>query len=178
MKQWYVIRAQSGHEKKAKINLENYLEKKGIRHKLGQVIVPIVKVPQVRKGKKIYIEKKVMPGYIIAELELDDEIKSEIRKVPSIAGLVGGNNPKPLTKDEVREIMNLQGIESEEEVKTPPPVLFNKGEKVKIIDGPYNNFSGIIEDILKEEGKLKIKIEIFGQTTTVDVDYSQVVANV
>jgi transcriptional antiterminator NusG len=178
MKKWYVIRTQSGHEKKAKANLEKYLEKRGIRDKLGQIIVPVVKVPQIRKGKKVFVEKKVMPGYIIAELELDDDLKSEIRKIPSIAGFVGGANPKPLSKDEVRDILNLQGADTEQEVAVPPPVLFNKGEKVKIIDGPYNNFTGVIEEVLKEQGKLKIKIEIFGQTTTVDVDYSQVAANV
>ncbi|MCX7810930.1 MAG: transcription termination/antitermination protein NusG [Leptospiraceae bacterium] len=178
MKQWYVIRTQSGHEKKAKTNLEKYLEKKGIRDKLGQVIVPVVKVPQIRKGKKVFIEKKIMPGYIIAELELDEDIKSEIRKIPSISGFVGGANPKPLSKDEVRDILNLQGVDSQEEISIPPPLLFSKGEKVKIIDGPYNNFSGVIEDVLKDQGKLKIKIEIFGQTTTVEVDYSQVASNV
>ncbi|MCS7204660.1 MAG: transcription termination/antitermination protein NusG [Leptospiraceae bacterium] len=175
MKQWYVISTQAGHEKKAKENLERYVENKGIKDKLGQIIVPVVKVPQMRKGKKVIIEKKIMPGYIIAELELDEELKTEIRKVPSIRGFLGGSDPKPLSKDEVRNILNLQLSEKEAETPLPPPVLLNKGEKVKIVDGPYNNFSGIIEDILKDQGKLKIKIEIFGQTTTIEVDYSQVI---
>lgn len=176
MKQWYVIRTQSGHEKKAKQNLEKYFESKGMKDKLGQIIVPVVKVPQMRGGKKVITEKKIMPGYIIAELELDEAIKTEIRKIPSVAGFVGGKNPKPLSKDEVRDILNLQAPEKESEAAAPPPILFNKGEKVRIVDGPYNNFSGVVEEVLKEQGKLKIKIEIFGQTTTIDVDYSQVIA--
>ncbi len=178
MKQWYVIRTVSGHEKKAKANLENYLEKKGIKYKLGQVIVPFIKVPQIRKGKKVLVEKKIMPGYIIAELEMDEEMKLEIKKVPSISGFLGGNNPKPLTKEEVRTLLNLQGIDSlEESPSIAPPILFNKGDKVKIIDGPYNNFTGMIEEVLEEQGKLKIQIEIFGQKTSVEVDYTQVVSN-
>ncbi|MFN3604003.1 MAG: transcription termination/antitermination protein NusG [Leptonema sp. (in: bacteria)] len=177
MKKWYVLKTKSGAEKKAKENLEKIIDTKGFKPKLGQVIVPIVKVPQMRKDKKVIVEKKVMPGYIIAELDLDEELKLLIKKVPLISGFLGDNNPKSLSKEEVRNLMSLQGTQ-EEETSTPPPVFFAKGEKVKIIDGPYSNFSGIIEEVLKEEGKLKIKIEIFGQSTTIDVDYHQVIASI
>lgn len=176
MKKWYVLKTKSGAEKKAKENLEKYIDAKGFKSKLGQVIVPIVKVPQMRKDKKVIVEKKIMPGYIIAELDLDEELKLAIKKVPLIAGFLGGQDPTPLSKEDVRNIMGLQG--TPEEDTTPPPVLFSKGEKVKIVDGPYSNFSGIIEEVLKDQGKLKIKIEIFGQSTTIDVDYNQVIASI
>lgn len=176
MKKWYVLKTKSGAEKKAKESLEKFIESKGFKSKLGQIFVPIVKVPQMRKDKKVIVEKKVMPGYIIAELDLDEDLKLLIKRIPFISGFLGDKNPKSLSKEEVKNLMSLQGTQEEE--TSPPPVLFTKGEKVKIIDGPYSNFNGVIEEVLKEDRKLKIKIEIFGQSTTIDVDYNQVIASI
>ncbi len=175
MKNWYVLRTKSGHEKKAKENIEKQLSALGLSHKIGSVIVPMAKLLQKRGDRNVIVEKKIMPGYIIVELEMDEEIAKIIRNIPSVAGFLGGKNPKPLTKEEVRGIMNLQG--TEEDSSITPAVLFEKGQKVKIVEGPYNSFSGIIEEVHREEGKLKIKIEIFGQTTLIDVGIKQVVSN-
>lgn len=176
MKQWYVIKTYAGHEKKAKTNIEKMAESRGLTSRIGQISVPTIKMAEMKGGKKRIVEKKFMPGYVIAELDLDDNVVAMIRRLPSISGFVGNPDPQPLTVDEVRNLLNVQSREEEESTATS--ILFRVGETVKIIDGPFANFTGVVDEIMPEKGRLRVRVEIFGQATPVELDYLQVASNV
>jgi transcription termination/antitermination protein NusG len=174
---WYVIRTYSGHEKKVKLNLEKTAEQRHMTGRVGQVNIPTIKVAEMKGGKKRVVEKKFMPGYILAELDMDDEIQFMIRGLPSVAGFVGSPDPEPLSEDEVKNL--LAGEESvEEEQAQATRILFSVGERVKIVDGPFANFTGVVDEIMADKGKLRVRVEIFGQATPVELDYLQVASNV
>jgi transcriptional antiterminator NusG len=173
---WYVIRTYSGHEGKVKANIEKMTQARSMGEKIGQLVIPMIKVAEMRGGKKRVIEKKFMPGYLLAELDMDDDLQFFIRSLPSVAGFVGSPDPQPLTEEEVRNLMNTEGsVEEEQQVKAR--MLFRVGETVKIVDGPFSNFTGVVDEIMPEKGKLRVKVEIFGQSTPVELDYLQVAAN-
>ena len=174
---WYVIRTYSGHEKKAKPNIEKMVQARGMADKIGQINIPTIKVAEMKGGKKRVVEKKFMPGYIVAELELDDDLRILIGNLPSIAGFVGSPEPQALTEDEVRSLMNTEQS-SEEEESSVTRMLFQVGETVKIVDGPFANFTGTVDEIMPDKGRLRVKVEIFGQATPVELDYLQVASNV
>ena len=174
---WYVIRTYSGHENKVKTNLDKIVQSRGMQDRIGQVNIPTIKVAEMKNGKKRVVEKKFMPGYILAELALDDEIQYMISRLPSVAGFVGSPEPEPLSEEEVRNL--LQGeVSSEEEEAPVAHILFQLGERVKIVDGPFANFTGIVDEIFPDKGRLRVKVEIFGQATPVELDYLQVASNV
>lgn len=174
---WYVIRTYSGHENKVKLNLERLVQAKGLQDRVGQVNIPTIKVAEMKGGKKRVVEKKFMPGYILAELDLDDEIQYLVRNLPSVAGFVGSPEPEALSDEEVKNLM--AGEESvEEEQAQAARILFSVGERVKIVDGPFANFTGIVDEIMPDKGRLRVKVEIFGQATPVELDYLQVASNV
>lgn len=176
MKQWYVIKTYAGHEKKAKANIEKMAESRGLLARVGQVSVPTIKMAEMKGGKKRIVEKKFMPGYVIAELDLDDNLQTLIRRLPSISGFVGNPDPQPLTIEEVKNLLNVQNQEEEETSVTN--MLFRVGETVKIIDGPFANFAGVVDEIMADKGRLRVRVEIFGQATPVELDYLQVASNV
>lgn len=173
---WYVIRTYSGHENKVKTNLEKLVSTKNLAGKIGQVNIPTIKVAEMKAGKKRVVEKKFMPGYILAELDMSDDLQFLIRRLPSVAGFVGSPDPQALTDDEVRNLMS--GETSVEEEAPVAHMLFSVGEKVKIVDGPFANFTGIVDEIMPDKGRLRVKVEIFGQATPVELDYLQVASNV
>ncbi|MCB1323952.1 MAG: transcription termination/antitermination factor NusG [Spirochaetales bacterium] len=174
---WYVIRTYSGHENKVKTNLDKIVQSRGMQDRIGQVNIPTIKVAEMKNGKKRVVEKKFMPGYILAELALDDEIQYMISRLPSVAGFVGSPEPEPLSEEEVRNL--LQGeVSSEEEEAPVAHILFQLGERVKIVDGPFANFTGVVDEIFPDKGRLRVKVEIFGQATPVELDYLQVASNV
>ena len=174
---WYVIRTYSGHENKVKTNLDKIVQSRGMQDRIGQVNIPTIKVAEMKNGKKLVVEKKFMPGYILAELALDDEIQYMISRLPSVAGFVGSPEPEPLSEEEVRNL--LQGeVSSEEEEAPVAHILFQLGERVKIVDGPFANFTGVVDEIFPDKGRLRVKVEIFGQATPVELDYLQVASNV
>lgn len=176
---WYVIRTYSGHENKVKINLEKIVAAKGMQDKISTVHIPTIKVAEMKNGKKRVVEKKFMPGYIIAELDLDDDLQYMIARSPSVAGFVGSPDPEPLSADEVRNLMQSNEESSpEEDDSSSHRILFQLGEKVKIVDGPFANFTGIVDEIMHDKGRLRVKVEIFGQATRVELDYLQVASNV
>lgn len=174
---WYVIRTYSGHENKVKVNLEKTAAQKNLQHKVGQVNIPTIKVAEMKGGKKRVVEKKFMPGYILAELELDDEIQFLIRSLPSVAGFVGSPDPEALSEDEVKNLMAGEDSVEEEQAQAAR-ILFSVGERVKIVDGPFANFTGVVDEIMPDKGRLRVKVEIFGQATPVELDYLQVASNV
>lgn len=169
-KNWYVVHTYSGYEEKVKQTLEEKRDKKGLQDKILRILIPTEKVVEVRGGKKKESDKKFYPGYILVEMELDDETWHLVRNTPRVTGFVGGTKPISLSEEEVSVIM--QQIE-----KGPIPLVktqFQKGEQVRIIDGPFTNFVGYVDDIDVDHGRLCVMVSIFGRQTPVELNFSQV----
>jgi len=174
-KKWYVVRAISGQEAKVKAYIETEIEYAGMAEHVAQVLIPKEKVFQIRKGKKVSKERNFFPGYILIEADLIGEIPHIIKNVTSVIGFLGetkGGAPVPLRQSEVNRILGKvdELAESDEEMNIP----FIVGEAVKVIDGPFNSFSGIIEEINEEKKKLKVMVKIFGRKTPLELSYMQV----
>lgn len=174
-KKWYVLRAVGGKEKKAKEYIENEIKRLQLEEFVSQVLIPTEKVYQVKNGKKISKERIYYPGYILIEAALVGEIPHILRNVPNVAGFLGetkGGDPVPLRQAEVNRILgNVDELaESGEENVTP----FFVGEPVKVIDGPFNGFSGTIEEVNEEKKKLKVMVKIFGRKTPLELNFIQV----
>ena len=175
-KKWYVIHAYSGHENKVKAALEKKAETLGLNEYIGQIKVPTIEVSEHKGGKKRTVSRKSFPGYVLIEMEMNDLTWGMIKGVPSVSGFVGATKfspPKPLSDEEVSSMFDQSG-EHKVKDKTAIVVDFNVGEHVKIIDGPFNNFTGLVEEINAEKGRLRVKVEIFGRGTPVDLDFAQV----
>ncbi len=173
VKKWYVVRSMSGHEQKVKRYLEKEIERLQLQDYISQILIPVEKVYQIRKGKKVLKERNLYPGYILIEAVLVGEIPHIIRTVPSVLGFLGRNNtPEPLRPAEVSRILGKvdEMAEKGEEVNIP----FIVGEPVKVIDGPFNSFSGIIEEINEDKKKLKVMVKIFGRKTPLELGFMQV----
>ena len=170
---WYALQVYSGHESKVKANLEKLISQHSLEDKIIQVKIPTYEEPEIKKGKKTITKKKLMPGYLLLEMVLDPDLQFKITSLPSVSTFVGRKNPEPLTVDEIKNLFSEMGDVKSEEPKKPR-LLFNIGETLKIIDGPFANFSGIVDEIFPDKGRLKVKVEIFGQPTRVDLDYLQV----
>ncbi|HOI87129.1 MAG TPA: transcription termination/antitermination protein NusG [Lentimicrobium sp.] len=173
VKKWYVIRAISGNEKKVKQYLESEINRLGLQDYISQVLIPTEKVYQVRKGKKVSKERNYLPGYILIEALLTGEIPHHIKNVPGVLGFLGSKGePVPLRPAEVNRILGKVDELSEqgEEVSVP----FIVGETVTVIDGPFNSFTGIIEEINEEKKKLKVMVKIFGRKTPLELGFMQV----
>ena len=174
-KQWYVVHTFSGFEHKVKAALEERIKSLGKGEYFGEVLVPVEKVVELVKGKKKTSSRKFFPGYILVQMELDDETWHVVKETPKVTGFVGGStNPTPVTEAEVKAI--TQQME-EGAVKPKPRVLFSEGENVKVIDGPFADFNGVVEEVRPEKGKLRVLISIFGRATPVELDFVQVERN-
>jgi len=167
---WYVIHCYSGYESKVKHNLEQRIETMDMRDKIFQVVVPTEDEIEVRDGKRRTIERRVFPGYILVQMLLDDDSWYAVRNTPGVTGFVGmGNRPTPLRPEEVQKI--LQRMEAEApKIK----VTFKPGEKVRIIDGPFNEFIGVVDEIDMERAKVRVLVSFFGRETPVELDFLQV----
>ena len=175
VKKWYVIRAISGSEKKVKQYIDNEINRLGLNDYVSQVLIPTEKVYQIRKGKKITKERNYFPGYILIEAALVGEIPHVLRNLPGVIGFLGaekGGEPVPMRTQEVNRILGKvdELAEKGEEVSVPYIV----GETVTVIDGPFNSFSGIIEEINEEKKKLKVMVKIFGRKTPLELGFMQV----
>lgn len=173
VRKWYVIRAISGKEKKVKIYLESEIDRLGLEDLISQVLIPTEKVYQVRKGKKVSKERNYLPGYILIEAILTGEVPHTIRSVPGVLGFLGSQGePVPLRPAEVNRILGKvdELTEQGEEVSVP----FIVGETVTVIDGPFNSFTGVIEEINEEKKKLKVMVKIFGRKTPLELGFMQV----
>jgi transcription termination/antitermination protein NusG len=174
-KRWYVVRAISGKEKKVKEYLDLEISRLKLEDFVGQVLIPTEKVFQIRKGKKVSKEKAYLPGYVLVEAALLGEVPHVIKSIPNVIGFLGtekGGDPVPMRISEVNRILGKvdELSESEEEMKIP----FVIGESVKVIDGPFNNFSGVIDEINEDKKKLKVMVKIFGRKNLLELSYMQV----
>lgn len=171
-KQWYVIHTYSGYEMKAKQNLEESISKLGKEDLFGEVLVPTENVVEMVKGKKRETKRKFFPGYILVNMELTDESWYIVKNTPKITGFVGGGTtPPPIPEAEVKRI--TQQIE-EGSLKPKPKAVFERGESVRIIDGPFTSFNGVVDEVKPEKGKLRVSVSIFGRATPVELDFTQV----
>ena len=171
-KQWYVIHTQTGQEVKVKGNLENKVRQSPAAESISQILVPTERVAEVRGGKKRISERKVFPGYILIEMELTDENWHLVRTTAGVTGFIGaGRRPVALSDDEVNEILRQT---EERKDKPTPKVMFSKGEGVRVVEGPFTNFNGSIEEVNTQRGKLKVMVSIFGRQTPVELEFWQV----
>jgi transcription termination/antitermination protein NusG len=173
VKKWYVVRAVSGKEKKVKEYIESEVNRLGLQDFVSQVLIPTEKVYQVRKGKKISKERNYFPGYVLIEAALVGELTHIIRNIPNVLGFLGtGNEPSPMRASEVKRILGKvdELAEQSEGINVP----FIVGETVKVVDGPFNSFSGVIEEINEEKKKLKVMVKIFGRKTPLELTFMQV----
>jgi len=172
MKQWYVVHTQTGSEDKVKIALENKIASVGMQELFGQIIIPTEQVSEIRSGKKKISQRKFFPGYLLVEIELNEESYLFVKSIPGVTGFIGpGKKPMPLPEEEVNNILKKT---EETQVKPSPKIIFEKGEQVRITDGPFLNFNGSIEEIHPEKGKIKVNVSIFGRSTPVELEYWQV----
>lgn len=171
-KNWYVVHTYSGYEQKAKAALEERIRALGKEREFGGVLVPAEKVVELVKGRKRTSSRMFFPGYILVNMELSDETWHIVKSTPKVTGFVGGSTqPAPISEDEVREIADQM---AEGAVRPKPKVLFETGEHVKVIDGPFQDFNGVVEEVKSDKGKLRVLISIFGRATPVELDFVQV----
>lgn len=174
IKKWYVLRAIGGKEKKVKEYIESEIKRLGLQDYISQVLIPTEKVYKIRSGKKISKERTFFPGYVLVEAVLVGEIPHILQNIPNVIGFLGskGDEPVPLRQSEVNRILGKvdELAASEEEINVP----FFVGETVKVIDGPFNSFSGIIEEVNDEKKKLKVMVKIFGRKTPLELSFLQV----
>lgn len=171
-KKWYVLHTQTGHEEKVKTGLDKRIIQHHMEQLISQILVPTEKVSDVRDGKRRITERKFFPGYILVEMELTDDSWYLVRNTPGVTGFIGsGAKPVALRENEINAI--LKHAEDAEE-KPIPKVLFEKGEAIRVVDGPFVNFNGTVEEINPLKGKLKVVISIFGRSTPVELEYWQV----
>ena len=174
-KKWYVVRAVSGQEHKIKGYIETEVERQGFKDYLEEVLVPTEKVVQIRNGKKIQKERTYFPGYIMVKANLAGEMVHIIRSITNVIGFLGetkGGDPVPLRKSEVNKMFGKMDEMAEDDLTLMEPYIV--GETVKIIDGPFNDFNGTIEEVNEEKKKLKVVVKIFGRDTPVELNYMQV----
>ena len=170
--QWFVIHTQTGAEAKAKQNLESRAQSAGLSHMIHQVLIPTEKVSEVKGGKKKISERKFFPGYILVQMDLTDESWYLVKNTPGVSGFVGsGKRPIPLAESEMLNIIQQQ---EEKTAKPKPKVEFEVGESVRVKEGAFSNFNGVVEELNPNRGKLKVMVSIFGRSTPVELEYWQV----
>jgi len=172
---WYIVQAYSGFEKKVVEAIKEELKKSNLQDKLDQILVPTHQVTEVKKGKRTKKEKKYFPGYVLIKVELTKQIYHLIKNLQKVSGFLGSaNNPTPITDAEIKRIL---GQVSESAINQKSGISFEIGEKVKVCDGPFASFSGMIEEIDEEKSRLKVSVSIFGRPTPVDLEFNQVEKN-
>ncbi|UCD15746.1 MAG: transcription termination/antitermination factor NusG [Candidatus Omnitrophota bacterium] len=172
MKQWYILHTLSGAEEKAKANLESRTKAYHLEHLIESVVIPKEQVTEVKLGKKKVLERKFFPGYILVYMEMTDESWLFVKKTPGITTFIGPRrSPSPIPQEEVDRILQKA---AESKTKPAPKVSFEKGENVRVIEGPFINFNGEVEEVYLDKGKLKVNVSIFGRTTPVELEFWQV----
>jgi transcriptional antiterminator NusG len=171
-KHWYIIHTYSGFEQKVAESLKSRSEAFGFADKIGQVLIPTEEVVELRNGKKVTSKRLLYPGYVLVQLDMNDELWHAVKNTPRVTGFVGGgNNPVPLTSDEVNSILYRQATAAE---RPRPKMSFEKNETVRIVDGPFTNFSGKVDEVNPERNTLRVLVTIFGRATPVELDFLQV----
>lgn len=171
--QWYVVHAYSGFEKSVQRALKERIARSGMQDKFGEILVPVEEVVEMKGGQKSVTERKFFPGYVLVQMEMNDATWHLVKSTPKVTGFVGGTatKPSPISEKEVKAIMQQiqEGVE-----KPKPKVLYEVGELVRIIDGPFSDFNGTVEEVNYEKSKLRVSVTIFGRATPVELDFSQV----
>lgn len=171
-KKWYALHTYAGQEDKVKVNLKQRIESFGMKDKISRVLIPKEKIAEVKDGKRRVYKRKFFPGYMLIEAELTDETKFVISNTPGVSGFVGPNNqPVPLDKEEVKNIEDRMGLL---EKKPKPGIVFEVGETVRIVKGPFSNFQGEIMEVNPQQQRLKVLVSIFGRETPVELEYVKV----
>lgn len=176
--QWFVLNAQSGHEKKVKDNLLTRVKNLHLEDRIYEVAIPTEEVIEIRNGKKVNVEKKTFPGYVLVRMDEDPNLLYEIRNTPSVIGFVGsGKHPAPLSKKEVERIIgkNEEAEETKESPKFKPD--FENGETVRVTNGPFADFNGIIEEINLDQSKVTVLVNVFGRETPLELAFTDIVKN-
>ena len=170
--QWYIIHTYSGFEKKVKESLESRVAAFGLQDKIGQVLIPTEDVVEVRGGKKVVSPRMFYPGYVLVEMEMDDYTWHVVRSTPRVTGFVGtGQTPTPLSEEEVQNILHRAATPSD---RPKPKLVFERNEQVRIVDGPFANFTGVVEEVNADRSTLKVSVTILGRSTPVELDFGQV----
>jgi transcriptional antiterminator NusG len=171
-KHWYIIHTYSGFEQKVADSLRGRAQAFGFADQIGQILIPTEEVVELRGGKKVTSKRMLYPGYVLVQMDMSDQLWHEVKNTPRVTGFVGGgNSPVPLTADEVNSILFRQQTSAE---RPRPKVNFERGESVRIVDGPFANFSGKVDEINPERNTLRVMVTIFGRSTPVELDFLQV----
>jgi len=170
---WYVVHAYSNFENKVKGSLEERIKLAGLEDKFGEILVPTETVVEMRDGQRRSSERKFFPGYVLVQMELDDETWHMVKEVPKVLGFIGGSSdrPAPISEAEANQILNrvTEGVD-----KPRPKVMFEPGEVVRVVEGPFNDFSGVVETVNYEKNKLRVAVQILGRPTPVELAFGQV----
>jgi transcriptional antiterminator NusG len=170
--QWYAIHTYSGYETKVRESLKERMKARGFEDCLADVLIPSEEVVELRKGKRRITERKIFPGYILIKLKLNDDTWHVVKNTPKITGFVGSRSePSPVSEEDVQAIVSQM---TDDSTKPKPKVMFRTGEPVRVVDGPFNNFIGVVEEVNPDRGKLKVTVSIFGRSTPVELDFLQV----
>jgi transcriptional antiterminator NusG len=171
-KSWYIIHTYSGFERKVRDSLRTRAEAFGFAEKIGEILIPEEEVVEMRAGKKVTSKRLLYPGYVIVQMEMSDEMRHYVKDTPRVTGFVGGGtDPVPLTPDEVNKILYRQATASE---RPRPKLTFEKNESVRIVDGPFANFTGKVDEVNSDRNTLRVLVTIFGRATPVELDFLQV----
>ncbi len=168
---WYVIHTYSGFEHKVKTSLKEQFAMHGISDRLGEILVPMEDVKEFRNGKQRVTSRKFFPGYVLIQLDLNEKVLMAIKESPRVTGFLGGSTPTPLSDKDVKNLMDQMAGTVE---KPRPKVEFSVGDSVRVTDGPFTHFSGRIEEVNAERGKVKLMVSIFGRATPVELDFPQI----
>jgi transcriptional antiterminator NusG len=169
---WYVVHTYSGHENKVKMVLEKAVKAHGLENMISRVVIPTENVTEMRNGKRTITTRKFFPSYILVEMEMNDDTLHVINNTPGVSRIVGsGAQPTPLRDDEVGRILDAMDTAK---AKPTPEIPFKLGEHVRVVDGPFTDFTGVVDEVNAERGKLKVMVSIFGRPTPVELDFLQV----
>jgi transcriptional antiterminator NusG len=169
---WYIIHAYSGFERKVKESLESRIRAYNLENKIGRIEIPLEPTTELRNGKKVTIDRVFLPGYVFVEMDLDNDLWHVIKNTPRVTGFLGtGDSPVALSDDEVASMLNRADVTKD---KPAMKVKFDKGEQVRINEGPFTNFNGAVDDVNEEKQTLKVMVSIFGRPTPVEIEFSKV----
>ena len=172
-KRWYVVHAFSGFEKQVQRSMEERITRAGMEDMFGEILVPTEEVVEMKGGQKRRSDRKFFPGYVLVEMEMNDESWHLVKEVPKVMGFIGGtaDRPAPISQKEADAILNRvqEGVD-----KPRPKVLFEPGEMVRVVDGPFNDFNGVVEEVDYDKSRLKVAVLIFGRSTPVELEFHQV----